>query len=381
MRIISLQPANIIQPIFTKQGNIFQRKPIQLKSKFDRWRNVARIIKLSDEGLRRLEWIIFYYTVGKENACFTTNHFSISRQCFYKWLNRFNNSRQKVKSLQTQSRAPNHTRNWTVTLVEQARIKSLRLKHIHWGKKKLKKIYFRKYQENISTWKIERVIREFKLYPDQTKQERITLKRKKNKQNHKKRIQELSKEPILWFLLQLDGITIHWNGLKRYILTAVDHAGKLGFARMYKSKSSKNAADFLYRLRYFINEPIINLQTDNGSEFAGDFEKAAIQLHIEQYFSRSKTPEDNPEVERFNQTLEYEWLNDGHFTPDCQRFNKTLTEWLIEYNFIRPHEALDYLTPIEYIVNTNKKVSTMYPAVNSSFQCNTCICIISLGVK
>ena len=362
MRIISLKPANIIQPIFKHQSRIFKQKVIVLKTKCQRWRNTANIIKLSDEGLRRLEWIIFYYTVGKKSVSFTTNHFNISRQCFYKWLNRFNSSEQKVRSLETQSRVPNHTRTWTVTLIEQARIKKLRLKHIHYGKKKLRKLYRKDYKETISTWKIERVIKEFKLYPNPVKQDKITSKRKRNKRKPKKRIQELTKESALWFLLQLDGISINWNGLKRYILTAVDHAGKLGFARMYKSKSSRNSADFLYRLRYFINEPIINLQTDNGSEFAGDFDKAVTQLNIEQYFSRSRTPKDNPEVERFNQTLEYEWLNDGNFTPDCQKFNKALTEWLIEYNFVRPHEAIDYATPIEYITKYNNQVSTMYPA-------------------
>ena len=362
MKIISLKPANIIQPIFRQQSHVFKRKPIVLTPKHQRWRNIAKMTGLSDQGLRRLEWIIFYYTVGKENAVFTTHHFHISRQCFYKWLNRFNKSGQKVQSLETQSRAPHHTRVWTVTLTEQARIRQLRRKHIHWGKKKLKKRYQTIYKETISTWKIEKVIRTFKLYPDQEKQKKITIKRKKSRLKPKKRIQELTKQSTLWFLLQLDGITIYWNGLKRYILTAIDHAGKLGFARMYKSKSSQNAADFLYRLRYFINEPIINLQTDNGSEFAGDFEKAVFQLKIEQYFSRNRTPEDNPEAERFNQTLEYEWLNDGHFTPDYKKFNQALTQWLIEYNFIRPHEALDYVTPIEYIVNNENKVSTMYPA-------------------
>ena len=32
-------------------------------------------------------------------------------------------------------------------------------------------------------------------------------------------------------------------------------------------------------------------------------------------------------------------------------FNRKLVDWLIEYNNIRPHETLDYLTPIEYIDN------------------------------
>ena len=75
------------------------------------------------------------------------------------------------------------------------------------------------------------------------------------------------KQETLCFLFQLDTIVIYWNNFKRYILTAVDHATKLGYARMYKNKSSRVATDFLYRLRYLANQPIENLQTDNGSEF------------------------------------------------------------------------------------------------------------------
>jgi len=45
-----------------------------------------------------------------------------------------------------------------------------------------------------------------------------------------------------------------------------------------------------------------------------------------------------------------------------------LTSWLIEYNFNRPHQSLDYFTPIEYVekeldkTNCDKKVSPMYSA-------------------
>jgi len=39
----------------------------------------------------------------------------------------------------------------------------------------------------------------------------------------------------------------------------------------------------------------------------------------------------------------------GNLVLDCDRFNRRLTEWLAEYNFNRPHEALDYLAPIENI--------------------------------
>ena len=86
-----------------------------------------------------------------------------------------------------------------------------------------------------------------------------------------------------------------------------------------------------------------------SSEFAHYFEKAASRVNIARYFSRVRTPENNPEVERFHQSLEYEWLYDGNLIQDCDLFNKQLTEWLLEYNFNRPHETLYYLTPIEYL--------------------------------
>jgi putative transposase len=117
---------------------------------------------------------------------------------------------------------------------------------------------------------------------------------------------------------------------------------------MYKNKSSRSAADFLYRLRYLVNQPIQNLQTDNGSEFALQFEGATAKLGIQRYFSRVKTPKDNSEIERFNQTVEYEWLYNFNLSLDPEELNPGLTEWLIEYNFNCPHQATGYLAPVEY---------------------------------
>jgi len=326
----------------------FKTKPIILPSKYDLWRGVADSLGFKAQERLRVEWMIFYYTIAKENALLTSRHFNISRKTFYKWFKRFKDSRYDVNDLADQSRAPYHRRNWEVTLIQEDRIKALRKKYPYYGKKKLKVLYEREYGEEISTWKIERVIRKHKLYPDRTKAEKTVRKRARAREKPKKRITQLTKDRKPYFLLQLDTIVIYWNNLKRYILTAVDHTTKLGYARMYKNKSSRVATDFLYRLKYLINQPIKNLQTDNGSEFALEFEKATVKLGIQRYFSRVRTPKDNPEAERFNQTLEYEWLYDSNLTLDPVELNPRLTEWLIEYNFNRPHETLDYLTPIEY---------------------------------
>lgn len=51
-----------------------------------------------------------------------------------------------------------------------------------------------------------------------------------------------------------------------------------------------------------------NIHSDNGSEFAGEFEKACFELGIQQIYSRVKTPKDNPALERSNWTVQDEWI-------------------------------------------------------------------------
>ncbi|MBA7711735.1 putative protein YagA [subsurface metagenome] len=334
----------------------FRRKPIKLGNRYERWRGVADLLKLKAQERLRVEWMIFYYKEAGENATSTCSHFGISRKTFYKWLNRFKFDKENVESLRDISRRPHKVRTWEVSLLEEARIRELRRKYMYYGKKKLKVLYKKAHNEDISCWKIERVIRRYKLYPDKVRQAGIARKQARSREKPKRRIIQLKKENKLWFLFQIDTIVIYCGNLKRYIITALDHASKLGYARMYKTKSSKVTADFLYRLKYLVQAAIENILIDNGSEFGYHFEKAADRLNIKRYFSRVRTPKDNPECERFNETLEYEWLYNGNLDLDPEKFNPQLTGWLIEYNFNRPHQSLDYLTPIEYTEKELKRI-------------------------
>lgn len=360
MKIFSSRPVNIIQPLNYAYDPhpVFKQTKHVLLDKPARWRKQSNLVHLSYQGRLRLEWMIFYETAANKDAYATARHFGISPKTFYKWWQRFD--RGKLRNLEDHSKVPKRKRHWQVSLQQELRIRKLRAEHLHYGRRKLQVLYQKEYTQEISLWKIERVIRKHGLYPDQRKAKRVAWKRALAKLKPKRRIQDLTIKPDLWFLVHLDGITIHWQGLKCYILTAVDHQGKFGYARMYASKSSRSAKDFLYRLKYVVDAPIINIQTDNGSEFYHEFEQALQELEILHWFSRPKTPKDNAMAERFNETLQYEWLNDGNFTSDVDQFNHALTDWLIEYNFHRPHQALDYLTPIEYIQANNKDLLPMW---------------------
>ena len=80
----------------------------------------------------------------------------------------------------------------------------------------------------------------------------------------------------------------------------------------------------------------------------------------------AKTPTDNPFDERFNRTLREEFIQLGNLISDCDIFNQRLTEWLIEYNFKRPHQSLGYETPIGFHYKYHK-VLPMYPSSTRPF--------------
>lgn len=334
----------------------FKSKPVILMDKYERWRKVAKEQKISREALKRLEWMIWYETKGDFDVSYTCRHFGIARKTFYKYQNRFN---ENPRNLEDQSKAPKNVRQRMVTLAEEDRIVALRKANMFYGKEKLRVEYNEIYGEDISAWKIWYTIKKHKLYPDIRKVEKHRLKIKRS--INRKKITELEKKTNnqLGYLLQIDTIVIHAYGLKRYILTAIDTFGKIAFARTYRNQSSYSAADFLKRLMFLYDNQIVNIQTDNGAEFQKEFRKAAEELKLDHYFSRARTPKDNCYVERFNGTLQKEWLNEGNFHPDVSQMNHSLTDWLIRYNFKRRHSSLGNLSPINYCIK-NKQLLPMY---------------------
>lgn len=335
-------------------NNIWEGFPLcdfTLLNKYDRWRQVAKILKISKEAKLRLEWIIYYHQ--GYDATQTARHFGISRKTFYKWYGLFDGENlYSLHNLEDRSKAPKKVRQREITSIQQQRIIELRKKYIRYGKEKLAVIYKTEFKESISAWKIQKVIETYKLYYNPTKAHKNRLKRHHSKK--KKRITELNLDKLKWYqkkagyIICLDTIAIHRDSFKRYIFTAIDKYGKVAYARMYKNKSSFNGEDFLLRLNFLLNGNIPRVGHDNGAEFEKYFKLACQRLGIEQYYSRVRAPKDNPNNERFNRTLQEEFIDLGNYSSDTEAFNKKLTEWLIEYNFKRPHETLGYKTPIEF---------------------------------
>lgn len=91
------------------------------------------------------------------------------------------------------------------------------------------------------------------------------------------------------------------------------------------------------------------VMSDNGPEFAGSALDAwAYSRDVKLHFIDPGKPSQNGYIESFNGKFRDECLNDNWFVslPDARQ---TIEEWRRDYNEERPHSALGYLTPVEFV--------------------------------
>lgn len=334
-----------------------QVRPLRL-DRPARLRQVANLLGLSPQAKSRLEWFL-WRTAHQATIAVTCRRFGIAPKTYHKWAIRYDEA--NLRTLEDRATVPHQKRHREYTLLQYERVVALRQQYIRYGKEKLRRLYGTQFPEDhtLSAWKVQCIIRAAKLYYHPQKNARTQAKRRRA--TAKKRITDLQVRKRTGFLFCLDTIVRYSLGTKRYIFTAIDRHAKLAFAHMYTSKSSRQARDFLYRLHHLVDGRIENIGHDNGTEFQGAFAHTCQQLKIPQYHSRPHTPKDNAVNERFNRTLTDEFLQLGNFTTDTTTFNRRLTEWLVEYNFRRPHQTLGYLSPIQFIYRYHHLLP-MYPS-------------------
>jgi hypothetical protein len=128
------------------------------KTKYIRWKKIAKKLNLSKKAKQRLGWIIYYYTKASQNASLTCRHFGITRPKWYFWFNKFDET--NLRTLEDNSSAPFKRRQKEYTNLQYERVVKLRKQFIRYGKVKLLKKYQLLYSEdtNISEWKIQCII-------------------------------------------------------------------------------------------------------------------------------------------------------------------------------------------------------------------------------
>jgi transposase InsO family protein len=159
----------------------------------------------------------------------------------------------------------------------------------------------------------------------------------------------------------LDTVEIFINGIRRYIITFEDIYTRFGFAWSTKSHASLAAKEFfeLCRRAFPCAFNFLYVLTDNGSEFKKHFAEELKRLHLTHYHTYPKTPKMNAHVERFNKTIQQDFINFRYqlLKDDIDEFNRQLMDWLIWYNTRRVHYAFqNKMSPVQFMVSYQQSV-------------------------
>lgn len=90
------------------------------------------------------------------------------------------------------------------------------------------------------------------------------------------------------------------------------------------------------------------LRVDNGPELISHALQAwCRQVGVQLHWIEPGKPTQNAYIERFNGSFRRELLNQYLF-PSLRHVREQCQQWQHDYNHLRPHEALNFLTPIEF---------------------------------
>jgi len=311
---------------------------------------------LSRADQNRLQWMLFYYFNGRSVAR-TCRHFGISRQTFYRWKRRFH--RHDITTLEDRSHRPHKVRTptWTAELAE--RVLALRKQYPIWGKDKLV-VLLRKQKLVVSTSMVGRILRYLKRRGILLEPPRPAVLLRQRRKLRKR--PWAVRKPKYWRirepgdLVEIDTKEIRMrHGVVLKHFSARDVVSRWDVIAVHRRATSLAAARFLDVLLDRLPFPVKALQVDGGSEFAAEFELACQQKQLPLFVLPPKSPKLNGHVERSHRTHNEEFYEVHADTDQLPVLNRQLRHWENVYNRVRPHQALAYLTPLEFLRQYKRK--------------------------
>lgn len=148
----------------------------------------------------------------------------------------------------------------------------------------------------------------------------------------------------------MDSIVVYVNYEKYLFMCVIDIFTKFAHVVCVETLSSATAKKVFQEFEDLNPTRIYVVQTDNGSEFLKSFHEYLEEQHIRHQFIYPKSPKINAYIERFNRTIQEEFiLRNDEIYYDIQAMKKKLTKYLFWYNYQRPHRSLNYMSPMTFI--------------------------------
>jgi len=331
--------------------------------RYNRWMNAIQDIAEHPQGTiikHRVKIIAFFEDYGAQA---TTTAFGVSRSTVYSWKCKLREGGGQLSSLAPGSRVPRTKRHRQVKARVVAFILRYRQEHPGIGKSTIhpglweycqreglacpsESTVGRILEDLRQQGKLLELREELRIHARTGK---LVAKKKKPRLHKLRRKGYCPQQP--GDLVQMDSVFVFVEGMKRYLITAIDLQTGFGFALAYPNRSSAATTDFLQRFLHVAPFAVRHLQTDNGSEFEDHFRTALQKKHLPRFHNYPRHPQANAHVERFNRTLREQFIRwHEHLLEDLPLFNQYLLHYLLWYNTEKPHQAKNKLPPLKYFI-------------------------------
>ena len=305
-------------------------------------------VELSRAAQVRLAWMDFHRRT--QNVALTCRHFGISRPTFYRWLKRY--EPLDLTSLEERSHCPRRRRQPTWSFSLEGKVLTLRLQFPRWGKDKLA-VLLRRQNVALSTSMVGRILVALKrqgrlLEPPRTGVPGSRRALRLRPYAVRKPKQYAVFEP--GDLVEVDTVDVRpLPGVIFKQFTARDVISRWDVLQAHTRATAQTATQFLDTLQHRMPFPIRAVPVDGGSEFAAEFEQACQQRGLHLFVLPPRSPKLNGAVERANRTHTEEFYQVTACSLEMKQLNRELRSWERVYNTVRPHQALGYLTPQQFL--------------------------------
>lgn len=307
----------------------------------------------SDIARYRHHALVFFYKHGWKS---TYDAFGIKKSTLYDWKKEYGESGKRLSSLVPVSTRPHNTRAMAtdVRLIEFIRV--IREEYGNVGKVKLK-LFLDEYaaSENIPSLGLTTIGKVIK-------RKRYFFQRNKVKRRRKllsPRIRYAPKETLPGYL-EMDSIILYVTSKRYYFVTCIDVVSRFAFCALVPALSAKHTKEVFKTFLASYPYAVRAIQTDNGHEFMGEFDRFLEEAKIKHEWLYPKSPKVNGVAERFNRTVQEEFIQrSDHLLCDLPAFKEKLTKYLAYYNQKRPHHSLRLLTPMQFLQQYSQSPESM----------------------
>lgn len=322
--------------------------------------------QLSFEAKKRLRWLYTLYYEEGNNVTKASNRLGISRPWLSYLKSVFEKYGKDPRKLEPKSKAPHNTNNRNrISKDTEKKILMIRKdsKNI-WGKVKISVALQRDYKIKTNPNTVNKYLHKHnkinpkislkntKAWKDKVERNRMETELRV-KYRPPKEIKDLAPgalvEKDMKYIPKYAQIAPLKSGENFYNQhTEIDSFTRI---RALEIEENGNALESSFSHKRSVNKfpfKIACINTDNGSENNGYFREQLQDENVFHFYSNIGTPTDNPRVERSHLTDELEFYQRDGLKRSFEEQRQALKEWEYFYNFKRPHQALGYLTPIEF---------------------------------